>query len=114
MLAKMGLLVAFGMAIRWTLPRFRFDQLMRLAWEGMIPCSLLVVVITAVWVFMGWQEWMFLASLATIVIVYVVHPFMPRQAEVNDRIQMIGSRFNPVDEHGDESGNAAPGMSLTD
>jgi NADH-quinone oxidoreductase subunit H len=114
MLVKMGLLVAFGMAIRWTLPRFRFDQLMRLAWEGMIPCSLLVVVMTAVWVFLGWQDWMFAASLATILIVYLVHPFMPRQAEANDRIQMIGSRFNPVDEHDGQSADVSTNMSLSD
>jgi ABC-type transport system involved in cytochrome bd biosynthesis fused ATPase/permease subunit len=87
---------------------------MRLAWEGMIPCSLLVVVMTAVWVFLGWQDWMFAASLATILIVYLVHPFMPRQAEANDRIQMIGSRFNPVDEHDGQSANASTNMSLSD
>jgi len=44
---KMGVLVAkvtgfivLFMLIRWTIPRFRFDQLMGLAWQVMIPLSL--------------------------------------------------------------------------
>jgi NADH-quinone oxidoreductase subunit H len=95
-LFKIFLMVAFGMAVRWTLPRFRFDQLMKLAWEGMIPTSLLVVLITSVWIFLGWQDWMFLASLATIVIIFIAHPLMPRQETPNRRIRLIGSRFSPL------------------
>ncbi|MCH2143607.1 MAG: NADH-quinone oxidoreductase subunit NuoH [Phycisphaerales bacterium] len=93
---KIFLMVAFGMAVRWTLPRFRFDQLMKLAWEGMIPASLLVVLVTSVWIYLGLQDWMFLASLGTILIIFIVHPFMPRQANPNRRIKMIGSRFSPL------------------
>ena len=34
------------MTLRWTVPRFRFDQVMKLAWQGILPLSLLNILIT--------------------------------------------------------------------
>jgi NADH-quinone oxidoreductase subunit H len=40
---KMFAVIVFSMFIRWTIPRFRFDQLMSLTWKVFIPLGLLNV-----------------------------------------------------------------------
>jgi NADH-quinone oxidoreductase subunit H len=45
---KVSLVILFMMWVRWTLPRFRYDQLMDLAWKSLIPLALVNLVATAV------------------------------------------------------------------
>ena len=45
---KIFAFIFFFMWIRWTLPRFRYDQLMRLGWQYMIPLALLNIFITGI------------------------------------------------------------------
>jgi NADH-quinone oxidoreductase subunit H len=45
-LTKVVVMIWFLMLIRWTLPRFRYDQAMRLGWLGLFPLSILNIVIT--------------------------------------------------------------------
>lgn len=94
-LAKVFVVVAFGMMIRWTLPRFRFDQLMKLAWEGMIPLGLLLLLMTSFFVFIGWTQWLWAGSLGLLAIIWILLPALPQQSNPNRRIGMLGSRFSP-------------------
>jgi NADH-quinone oxidoreductase subunit H len=43
---KVVVMIFFLMLIRWTLPRFRYDQAMRLGWLGLFPLSILNIVVT--------------------------------------------------------------------
>ena len=46
--AKTVGLCVLQLAIRWTLPRFRYDQLMKLGWRKLLPASLVNILITGV------------------------------------------------------------------
>lgn len=46
--AKVLVLLFFFILVRWTLPRFRFDQLMHLGWKTLIPLSLANIAATGV------------------------------------------------------------------
>ena len=45
-LTKVVAMIWLLMLIRWTLPRFRYDQAMRLGWLGLFPLSILNIVVT--------------------------------------------------------------------
>ncbi len=50
--AKIFFFIFFFMWIRWTLPRFRYDQLMNIGWKKLIPLSIANIFIT------GFVMWM--------------------------------------------------------
>ena len=46
--AKIGFFIFFFMWIRWTIPRFRYDQLMNLGWKILIPLAVINIFITGI------------------------------------------------------------------
>jgi NADH-quinone oxidoreductase subunit H len=46
-LIKVGFLLFVYVWIRWTLPRYRYDQLMQFGWKWLLPASVLNVIATA-------------------------------------------------------------------
>jgi NADH-quinone oxidoreductase subunit H len=51
---KICFFIFFYMWVRWTIPRFRYDQLMRLGWQGLIPIAIANIFITGI--VMLWPE----------------------------------------------------------
>jgi NADH-quinone oxidoreductase subunit H len=45
---KICCFIFFYMWVRWTIPRFRYDQLMNLGWKILIPLSIINIVITGI------------------------------------------------------------------
>lgn len=104
MLAKFGviftkilLLVCFMMVIRWTVPRIRYDQVLKLAWGALIPLAITLVVATAGMVYMGWTAiWQLLPmNVALAIVAMAILPYLPKD-NVNERIRIAGSRFSPL------------------
>jgi len=102
---KAVLLVCFMIVIRWTLPRLRYDQVMQMGWQAMIPLSIFVVIVNAIMIFYGQTSLlaMLAANVAIVLIMLAVQPLLPRGTS-NRKLRLAGSRFSPLT---DETGRAA-------
>ncbi len=110
-LLKVILVVQLEIVIRWTVPRLRYDQVMMLGWQSLIPISLVVVVVTSIMVWagltpadaasfnlpeaFGWFP-LLAVNIVMIVGVYLAQNLLPKST-TNRKIQMYGSRFNPTE-----------------
>lgn len=95
---KVVLLICFMMVIRWTLPRLRFDQVMQVAWQAVIPMSLVLVVATAVMVHFeltGLVPLLLMNAVYGVAMLALV-PLLPKST-TNRRIRLAGSRFSPLE-----------------
>ena len=68
-LAKMGFVLYLYFWLRWTLPRFRYDQLMDIGWKWLIPSALVNIALTSLAVFTvqalnGWRGMKTIDSIA--------------------------------------------------
>jgi NADH-quinone oxidoreductase subunit H len=97
--------------IRGTFPRLRIDQLMAFAWKVMVPLSLLVVVITAIYQFYNWPAWSLtlMSSSGLLVVAYLIYKRLVgpahRVAEVRARQQALQAQRRLLSQGG---GLAAP------
>jgi len=51
--AKIVFFIFFYMWIRWTIPRFRYDQLMNLGWKALIPLAVINILVTGFFVLLN-------------------------------------------------------------
>jgi NADH-quinone oxidoreductase subunit H len=54
LVAKIAICMAIFVWVRWTFPRFRYDQLMRLGWKVLLPISILNLILVAAMTLAGW------------------------------------------------------------
>lgn len=96
-LGKVVGLILFIMLIRWTIPRLKYDQVMAVGWQGLIPISLVIVVVTSVMVHLRLTGILpMLAANAAIALgILAIMPLMPR-ATSNRKVRLAGSRFHPL------------------
>jgi len=102
---KTMLIIFIFMWVRWSLPRFRFDQMMALAWRGLIPIALLLLMVTTGVVYwyngqsydqMGARMGLTLlaANMLLTLLVLGVSRLLPAAPATNRRVQVANSRFN--------------------
>jgi NADH-quinone oxidoreductase subunit H len=62
---KMMLSIFVFIWMRGTLPRLRQDQLMNFAWKFVLPLTLLNLMVTALWRFLGpgWEQWVYCSAI---------------------------------------------------
>jgi NADH-quinone oxidoreductase subunit H len=51
---KVFLIIFLMMWFRWTFPRLRIDQLLKLEWKYLLPLNLMNIVLMAIVIWLGW------------------------------------------------------------
>ncbi|OPZ65237.1 MAG: NADH-quinone oxidoreductase subunit H [bacterium ADurb.Bin478] len=56
---KTGFFLFLFLWVRWTLPRFRFDQLMHLGWKVLLPLAIMNILATGLFLYLAAQRPLF-------------------------------------------------------
>lgn len=99
--SKVVLVASFTMFVRWTLPRIRWDQVMKVAWNGLIPIGIALLILTSTLIFLRQDNTLgfLLMNLGLAIVIVAIQPLLPRE-NMNRRVPMAGSRFNPLIDDG--------------
>ncbi|MEX2285811.1 MAG: NADH-quinone oxidoreductase subunit NuoH [Planctomycetaceae bacterium] len=84
-LLKVMAVILLIMLIRWTIPRFRFDQLMELAWKVLIPLSVANVVAVMIVRQFDWNRWWLLPTSIGLTLAAGIISVNAKRAEINRR-----------------------------
>jgi NADH-quinone oxidoreductase subunit H len=100
--SKVVLLVCLAIFVRWTIPRIRYDQVMMLGWQAMIPAGMLMIVVTSIMVYFGATGFvpMIFANLAMLIVILVARKVLVGGFGIsteNHRIRLYGSRYSSVE-----------------
>jgi len=97
-LAKVVLIVFFGMVVRWSIPRLRYDQVMMMAWQGLIPVSLALVVMVSALSYFNLVSIvpLLVGNIAIALLTVACVPLIAKGTK-NHRVPLYGSRFSPVE-----------------
>jgi NADH-quinone oxidoreductase subunit H len=103
---KTLVVIGIFMWVRWSLPRFRFDQIMHLAWRSLIPISLILLMATAttIWALgpidrpymrvTGYMAAVLLVvNVITLAIIMIGSLFVPASPDTNRKVAIPGSRY---------------------
>ncbi|MBX3168788.1 MAG: NADH-quinone oxidoreductase subunit NuoH [Candidatus Eremiobacteraeota bacterium] len=70
--------------LRATFPRFRYDQLMRIGWQFLLPLGLINLGVTAVGVAMQWKSYQFTLAVASMLVTLIALSMLNRKPEQPD------------------------------
>src|SRR5215213_2267465 len=85
LLTKVVASIFLIMLIRWTIPRFRFDQLMELTWKVFIPLSLANLVAVMFVRQFNWDPWVLLPISIGLFLIWGVMATTAKRMEINRR-----------------------------
>ncbi len=71
-LAKTFFIVWLLMWVKWTFPRLRIDQILKLEWKYLMPVALANIILTTLFVALGWANHLYISLLVVLLVLLLV------------------------------------------